>query len=117
LDVDFAQARASHLAWRTRLRNYFMGERSGGLSEAQARSPHHCDLGRWLDSTGLSRYAQVPEMARLTHVHTRLHEVVGRAMDAKDAGNEDAAERALAHLESLSVEIMDLLAVVERHMA
>jgi len=117
MDVDFAQARANHLAWRARLRNYLKGERFAGLSEAQARSPHHCDLGRWLDATGLTRYAEVPEMTRLAHVHRRLHHAVGKAIDAKEDGNLAAAERALAQLEALSTEIMDLLAAVERRVA
>ena len=44
--LDFALARSRHLDWKDKLKSFLEGR--GTLSEAEATSHKHCELGKWL---------------------------------------------------------------------
>jgi hypothetical protein len=109
---DFSLARTKHMAWKTKLRNFLNGK-GDALSEDQATSPRHCDLGIWLYGQGLSDYASVFEMKKLEIVHARLHATIGAVIKAKKAGNIDAAKREYEKVGPISEEIVGLLNTIE----
>ncbi len=113
MNIDFSTARTKHLTWKVRLRNYLMGEGGEPLDHAQAVSPKHCDLGRWLYSEGLEKYGNLPDMQKLEALHAAMHASVGRVIASKDEGDLDAAQAELINVSYLSEELVKVMDALE----
>ncbi len=113
-ELDFATARTKHKLWKTRLRAFLDGEQS--MKEEEVVSHHDCDLGKWLYSTGLSRYGDLPEMKQLEKVHAEMHTLIKQVVRASQAGDKRKAENAFTRVERFSDEIVGLLDRLERKM-
>ena len=111
LNMDFGETRAKHMAWKSRLRRFLDGEDS--MSQEQAVSHKHCDLGKWLYSQGLKQYGDLSEMRELEQVHRTLHGVIKRIVELKHAGKSAEAEREFEQVEPISQQIVALLNSVE----
>ena len=109
---DFAVARVMHIAWKSSLRSFLDGKES--MSEEQAVSAKDCDLGKWLYTDGMSSYGKMPEMQELEKVHTELHSIVKRVVQLKQSGDNAAAEKEVAKLDSVSQKIFLLLVSIEK---
>jgi chemotaxis protein histidine kinase CheA len=112
---DFALARSKHLLWKSKLREFLDGK--GTMTVAQAGSYKDCALGKWLYSSGLEEFGDVPEMRQLENLHQRFHEAVRKVISSKASGDTARSEQELARLESLSEQIVSLLTALEQQLA
>jgi methyl-accepting chemotaxis protein len=108
---DFDAARAAHLAWKTRLRAFLDG--TGQLTQEQAVSHHHCQLGKWYYSDGLAKYGHIPEMRQIESPHAELHATIREILRLKNTGDSAGAEREYAKVEHISHQIVALLDKVQ----
>ncbi|CAK0774180.1 methyl-accepting chemotaxis protein [Gammaproteobacteria bacterium] len=111
---DFNAAKAAHLAWKTRLRSFLNG--TGPLTREQAVSHHHCQLGKWYYSEGLSKYGHIPEMRQIESPHAELHNIIKNILRLKEAGDTRGAEAEFSKVEAISKQIVGLLDKVEKKM-
>jgi hypothetical protein len=104
---DFLMNKQKHLIWKFKLRRFLDGE--DALTMEQAVCHTECDLGKWLYSEGLKRYAHLPEMEELERVHFALHQEVKNIIHLKENGKYEEANTAYAHLLSISDKLVCLL--------
>jgi methyl-accepting chemotaxis protein len=112
VSIDFSTARSKHLMWKSRLRRFLDGQEA--MSQDQAVSHKHCDLGKWLYSEGLTQYGHIPQMKELEQVHRTLHGVIKRIVELKHAGQPAEAEQEFKKVEPISGQIVSLLDAVEQ---
>ncbi len=110
---DFEKAKAAHLAWKGRLRNYLDGDRSA-LTKEQAVSHRHCVLGKWYYGEGMQQYGDLPEFKDIEPPHAELHKIIKEILNLKEAGRDDEAEELYKQVEPISKRIVSLLDEVER---
>ncbi|RYY90816.1 MAG: PAS domain S-box protein [Chitinophagaceae bacterium] len=108
--LDFEQARAKHLAFKSKLRSYLFGL---PVDEAPIRDPAICSVGKWIYSHALNSYGHFPEMQELEQVHARLHQIAGGLVDLYDEGKVNAAKAGLSEVEEIAARLMNLLSVIE----
>lgn len=111
LHFDFEMARAVHHNWVVRLDGFLAGH--NGLSEDEAISHHHCELGHWFAGEGLERYGHLAELRRLEAPHRELHELIRDAVIKRKTGVAIDAIALLERVRHLSAEIIDLLYAIE----
>ncbi|SEI67307.1 Methyl-accepting chemotaxis protein [Allopseudospirillum japonicum] len=109
--LDLSKAKAAHLRWRSRLRDFLDGR--GSLTHAEAVSHKDCVLGTWYYSEGLQEYGHIEAMRTLEQPHVRLHALIREVIDLKEAGDLEAAEDLYFQVEDLSKQIVDLLEQIE----
>jgi two-component system chemotaxis sensor kinase CheA len=114
-NLDFASARNKHLLWKSKLRDFLDGK--GGMTVAQAGSYKDCALGKWLYTSGLAEFGDMPEMRQLETLHQAFHKAVREVISSKAAGDTARSEQELARVETLSGQIVPLLTVLEQHTA
>ncbi len=110
--LDFALARSKHLDWKIRLGSLLNGRST--MSEAEAESHKHCQLGRWLYSEGLEKYGHKPSMRELEQTHAELHSLVRRILKMKTSGDVKGAEHEFERVARMSNELTGLLTQVEQ---
>ena len=110
MSMDLTSAALKHSTWKLRLRNFLDGK--GGLTAAQATSHKDCDLGKWLESEGLKKYAGFPEMRELDREHQTLHRTIKTIVDCKTAGKLKEAEIFFQKVGPLSDRIVQLIHVI-----
>lgn len=93
--MDFAQAIAAHVKWKTVLAAYIADPLHGDLDAGSVANPHRCALGRWIEEekARLSAYA---EYAALCSEHTRFHRAAAEVVRTSDRGDKAAARAMLA---------------------
>ena len=109
--ANFIDIRLKHVAWRTKLNEFLEGNRS--MTEEEATSHKACDLGKWLYSSGIKKYGEMPEMQELEKVHIELHSTVKKIISLKQSGNIPAENEELHKLDKILRQIMFLLVDIE----
>jgi len=109
---DFGMARTKHRQRFDRLRQ-FLDERTA-LTVEQAGSHKDCALGKWLYSTGLNEFGDIPEMQELEKTHAGFHALVKQIVTLKTAGHYAQAEQEFRDVQPTSAKIIELLAAVEK---
>ena len=109
--LEFTQARFKHLNWKFKLRSFLDGKET--ITEQQAISPHECDLGKWLYSSGLEKYKQYPEMCELEKIHESMHSLIKRIVDLNQKGLREKAKAEYVKVELISEQIIGLLDILE----
>ena len=110
--LDFALARSKHLDWKQKLRSLLNGRAT--ISEAEATSYRHCELGRWLYSEGLKKYGSAPSIKELERSHAELHSLIRRIVEMKTSGDANGAEHEFESVKPISDRVMGLLTQVEK---
>ncbi|MBS4098003.1 MAG: PAS domain-containing protein [Sulfuricella sp.] len=110
--VDFSAARAKHLQWRTRIRDFLDGKEA--MDASKAVSHRDCDLGKWLYSGGLKKYGHLPEMQEMETLHEQLHSVIRDIVQLKNSGKQSEAERQFTKIGDYSQQVIDLLNRIEQ---
>ncbi len=105
--LDLSAAKAAHLNWKTRLRDFLDGKAS--LSMEEAVSHHDCKFGKWYFSEGLQKYSHIPAIVEVDKPHEQLHELIRVIIDYKNAGRMEEAEQAYRQVAEISREIVKLL--------
>jgi chemotaxis protein histidine kinase CheA len=108
---DFQVARAQHLRWKTRIREFLDGKQS--MSKSEAVSHRDCALGKWLYSDGLRQFGHLASMQELEKSHTALHTTISDVVKLKEEGNIEKAEEAFRRIGPLSEQIVRLLTDLE----
>jgi aerotaxis receptor len=91
---DLDQAVAAHLQWKTKLRTAIdHGEK---LDVDTVCRDDRCPLGQWIHGEGRARWGHVPEFTKLLQEHAAFHRTVGDVARQINAGQKEAATRALA---------------------
>ena len=109
--LDLSKAKAAHLAWKARLRNFLDGNEA--LTEKEAVSHKHCVLGKWYYSEGLANYSHIPQMKALEAPHEEMHALVKNIIILKQEGKIAEAEEAYQRVAPLSEQIVAYLSEVE----
>ncbi|CAK0772305.1 methyl-accepting chemotaxis protein [Gammaproteobacteria bacterium] len=110
--MDFAAARAMHLAWRERLKSFLEGKST--LTKDQASSHRECKLGRWLYAHGFARYKHLPEMISLEKTHAKMHEFIHQVIQLKEKNDLVGAEAEYNKCMAASGEVVELLKHLEK---
>jgi methyl-accepting chemotaxis protein len=105
--LDFSMAKLAHQQWKFRVRSYLDGLEQ--MSTSEVVSHKDCEFGKWLYAKGMAEMGHLPEMGRLERSHADLHDSIRKAVDAKQAGNEDAAESHYQDVVRLSGEVVQLI--------
>ncbi len=114
--VDLSAAKTSHLAWKTKLREFLDGH--GDIAEDEAVSHTDCALGKWYYTDGAAkRYSHIPEMPEIEAPHKEMHDLVRQVIELKGSGNDKEAEQAYNRVGPLSNKIVSMLEKIERQLA
>ncbi len=105
--LDLSAAKAAHLNWKTRLRDFLDGK--AALSMEEAVSHHDCKFGKWYFKEGLEKYSHIPAIIKVDTPHEQLHELIRVIIDYKNAGRMEEAEQAYQQVATISREIVKLL--------
>jgi chemotaxis protein histidine kinase CheA len=109
---DFMKAREAHAAWIPRLQRVLEGSET--LTTEQAGSSSTCALGKWLYSSGLLEYGDIPEMRLLEEKHKRFHELVRELIASRSQEEKVQAEFDFGPITALSQEVIGLLTTTEK---
>ncbi len=113
---DFEIARISHLQWLDKIEDFLDGKET--LSKDEAISHHHCELGKWYDSTGMLSYGHLDQMQKLGDVHKQLHQLINNLISKSDQGIQIEKDIFMPQIHSFSKKIIshltDIQAVVDK---
>jgi PAS domain S-box-containing protein len=110
IKLDFEQARAKHLLFKTRLRSILYGAE---IDEAPVVSQYDCTVGKWIYGHALADYAHISEMRTLEAVHAELHISAKKLVDRYKEGQIEEARMGLEAIEKIADRLVRLLWVVE----
>jgi len=104
-------AKANHLAWRDKVKDYFLG-----LNNIEPEFIDHtqCKLGQWLYSNELGPTKDIPTFNELVEVHKTMHDTVPAILEAKKQRNIKLYESefrtfsTLADLVIAKIELLDM---------
>lgn len=113
--LDFQQAKAKHLQFKSRLRDILYGEVSE--NESHVLSQYECPVGKWIYSEALANYHHIPQMLELERVHAGLHTVAHTLVDKYKAGQEEEAREGLVEIEAIAGNLMLLFDELELKVA
>jgi len=111
-NLDFDVARAKHLSWKSRLRDFL--DMKATLTPAEAVSHRECALGRWLYGERLKEYGDLRLMQELEKLHEEMHTTVQHILLFKTSGETTRAEEMYTKIPPLSDRIVALLTELEQ---
>lgn len=111
LKLDFEQARAKHLLFKSKLRSILYGAE---VDEAPVLSHHECTVGKWIYGHALTAYGHIPEMNDLERVHADIHTKARELVAQYKAGKVDDARVGLTEMENIADNLIGLLGKVEQ---
>ncbi|MDX2507263.1 MAG: methyl-accepting chemotaxis protein [Gammaproteobacteria bacterium] len=101
------QAKAAHLAWRSKLSSYLGGKQN--IDSKELYSHKDCILGQWYYSEGLKNFAHIPEMQELEPPHEEIHRVIYDVVELKRSGNDEKAMEIFEKITPLSQQIVEII--------
>ena len=110
--LDFGSARTKHRNWTTRLESVLLGRES--LSAEDVGNTHLCDLGKWLDGEGQSKYGHLATMSELTSEHTQFHRCCAEVLELNSKDDKSAAKAKLKEVRTRSEQLVSLLTSIEK---
>jgi signal transduction histidine kinase len=110
IKLDFEQAKAKHLLFKSRLRSILYGEI---IDEAPVVSHFECAVGKWIYGYALKTYGGVPEMQGLEKVHEDIHTSAKHLVKLYKEGNIEEARGGLADMEKIADHLVGLLTILE----
>ncbi len=110
--LDFKLAKTKHLAWKERLRKFLDDKEE--LTQEQAVSHRHCDLGKWLYADGLRVYGEHQELLDMEKTHKEMHSYISAIIDAKEGGDCDSAENLYNKVTVCSTQVVANLTSIEQ---
>lgn len=109
--VDFQQAKAKHLAFKSRLRAILYGQQIEPT--ATVLSQYACEVGKWIYGHALIAYEDIAEVHELEKVHASIHDIARRLIRLYQDGNVEEARQGLGEMEQLADRLVDLLHQIE----
>ncbi len=111
LKLDFEQAKARHLLFKTRLRSILFGIE---IDETPVVSHYECAVGKWIYGHALKEYGHIPEMKELERVHANIHLSARELITLFRQGDVEEAHAGLAKMEMIADDLIDLLNIIEK---
>lgn len=109
--LDFEQAKAKHLLFKSKLRSILYGAQLN--DEAPVLSQFECTVGKWIYNHALKLYGHIPEMQELEKVHADIHITARNLVGLYKNGQEKVARQGLIDMEKIADHLVGLLALVE----
>jgi PAS domain S-box-containing protein len=110
LELDFEQAKAKHLLFKTKLRSILYGAE---IDEQPVLSHLDCAVGKWIYSHALKEYGHISEMQQLEKVHANIHESARELIHLYKTGKTEEARKGLSSMELIADNLVALLTVIE----
>ena len=98
--------------WRLKVRGC-LGEVKE-IDATQVSSYRECAIGKWIYSTGMDEYGQLPELRELERKHQQMHLMAKEVVDMKRLGRMEEAEREFTKVRGVVEEVADLIDSVEK---
>jgi len=111
LELDFEQAKARHLLFKTRLRSILFGIE---IDETPVVSHHECAVGKWIYGHALKEYGHIPEMKELERVHANIHLSARELIALFRKGKVEEAHSGLDEMETIADNLIGLLNIIEK---
>lgn len=105
--VDFNLAKAKHLNWKYKIRNFIDG--TGSLRLQQAISPYESELGKWYYTEGKVLYGSLESMRTFEKTNIELHQIVEDIIELNKNGEQIKSEIKYQQLLNTSDKIVLLL--------
>ncbi|WP_185963936.1 PAS domain S-box protein [Flavobacterium restrictum] len=86
INTDFIRAKAMHLNWKYKLKNFLEG--SSSLTHSQVVSAHLSDLGKWLYTEGKSKYGHLATMQQLEKENRKIHDIARELLELNALGEQ-----------------------------
>ncbi|MCS7073803.1 MAG: CZB domain-containing protein [Bacteroidia bacterium] len=115
MQLDFLLAKNKHVRWRVRLLSFLEGQES--LTYQEVVSHRDCELGKWIYSIGLKKYAHLESFQKLEQVHEIFHRVVKAVVELKEKNDIEGAKREYEQMKEISERILQLLDQCEAEIA
>lgn len=109
--LDFEQAKAKHLLFKSRLRSILYGME---INELPVLSHFECGVGKWIYNHALTEYGHIAEIHELEKVHADLHAVARDLVAMYKTGKVEEARSGLSKAEAIADKLVALLSVVEK---
>ncbi|XOF33345.1 MAG: CZB domain-containing protein [Candidatus Electrothrix sp. YB6] len=113
--MDVAKLQAAtivHLQWKSKLSDFFYGVEE--LNASQVPDHTHCELGKWLYSSGLQELAELSGTDRLDSAHKEVHNEIKRLVQMPEETRKSAeGKQALAHFKTKCDRLVDILENLE----
>ncbi len=111
-ELDFEQAKAKHLLFKSRLRSILFGEVVA--DEGAVLSQYDCPVGIWIYNVALKNYIHIPEILQLERVHADIHETARDLVTLYKQGKVTEARNGLDKMEAIAEGLVNLLNRVEQ---
>ncbi len=115
IHLDFEQAKAKHLLFKSKLRSILYG--SELIDETPVLSHYECAVGKWIYNHALKAYGHIPEMLDLEKVHADIHNSARELIAQYKEGKQDEARKGLTGMEKIADHLISLLAIVEHKLS
>ncbi len=110
IQLDFEQARARHLLFKSKLRLILYGVE---IDETPVSSHYECAVGKWIYGHALKDYGHLAEMHELERVHADIHTAARDLISLYKGGKVEEARKGLGSMEKIADKLVTLLSVVE----
>ncbi len=110
IHLDFEQARAKHLLFKSKLRSILYGIE---MEDTSVVSHFECAVGKWIYGHALNDYGHIEEMHELEKVHAEIHTSARHLVQLYQEGKADEAKKGLEGMEKIADNLINLLSVVE----
>ena len=110
ITLDFDQAKAKHLLFKSRLRSILYGLE---VDEKPVISHFECAVGKWIYDHALKAYSHIPEVTTLEKVHEELHTTARRLVELYRAGKVEESRLGLNEIEKIAFNLVQLLDTIE----
>ncbi|MBF0192948.1 MAG: CZB domain-containing protein [Magnetococcales bacterium] len=107
--LKVSQARLIHLRWERNLMEAF---RHRG-KDITLESSEICALGVWINATGVKRYSDLPEIAKLDETHKAFHTHAKNVISALRNKQDKRAEASYKQTREFSRRVIYLLSAIE----
>lgn len=91
MGIDFVEVAESHVLFFGRIKDYLNGELLDSGTDL-AEFERKCELERWLQGVGATRFGQLRSFIRLRDAHTEFHNLAADVLAMIHAGSWIAAE-------------------------
>ncbi len=119
LYFDFELARSLHRKWVENIEGFLNGNNT--MTENEAISHNHCELGKWYDSTGMLLYGHLDQMQKLGSDHEQLHKLINNALKMPEQDIHHEKDKIMSKIHSFSEKIIshltDIQAIAEEQLS
>jgi PAS domain-containing protein len=110
VSLDFDQAKAKHLLFKSRLRSILYGIE---VDEGPVVSHFECAVGKWIYDHALKDFGHIKEVSELEKVHAELHLTAKRLVELYRNGKIEESRLGLNEIENIAAKLVFLLDLIE----